>query len=485
MKLSKNVRWLLATVVLATAVGLLASLIYATDAALSILERLQRLPLWLAIGVGGLMSIVVLAAAFLLWRLLRRTKVAAPIRAQDRGALEVRIARAGGKAAAIADELQHSDRRAESGELYVALFGDVSAGKSSLVRALLPGAAVAADIRAGTTRSVSVYRGEIAANESLCLSDVPGANEWRGESRAVAAREEALRAHVVLFVADGDLTRSQAEEIAWLKCFEKPLWLVLNKADRYTEKEIELIAARLRKRVSDVYIVSAGGNERVEAIAADGTRHSRERARAPEISTLREALRSAIRRGPGTLEARRQRAVEQAAHLKLSEIEMQERAAAAQRIVREYAQKAAVGALAAVAPGTDLVIQGVLATRLLQALTELYGVRLKQLDLDEFVALAGGRLRGTSALILAIAGNAMKAFPGLGTIGGGLVHAVAYAMIFDSLGRAVAETLARGAGFDPSEALDRLNVVLKQDALLERAPEVLKLALAAREKDSP
>ena len=46
-----------------------------------------------------------------------------------------------------------------------------------------------------------------------------------------------------------------------------------------------------------------------------------------------------------------------------------------------------------------------------------------------------------TALTLAIAGNAFKAFPGVGTISGGVIHAVAYGMIFDSLGRAAAETM--------------------------------------------
>ena len=41
-----------------------------------------------------------------------------------------------------------------------------------------------------------------------------------------------------------------------------------------------------------------------------------------------------------------------------------------------------------------------------------------------------------------VAGNAAKAFPGLGTLGGGLAHAVAYGLIFDSLGRALAATMA-------------------------------------------
>ena len=110
---------------------------------------------------------------------------------------------------------------------------------------------------------------------------------------------------------------------------------------------------------------------------------------------------------------------------------------------------------------------------------------MRSIDLDSFVELAGGRLRGTTALMLAIAGNALKAFPGLGTLGGGLVHAVAYAMIFDSLGTAVADTLARGEGFDRSRALEQFNSSLSdRRRLLQLAPDMLKLALEVRQEIS-
>jgi hypothetical protein len=188
---------------------------------------------------------------------------------------------------------------------------------------------------------------------------------------------------------------------------------------------------------------------------------------------------------PAAYEAARERAVLGAVDLKLGALEAEERARKAAALVREYARKAAIGALAAVAPGTDLVIQGVLATRLLSELTQLYGVQMRSIDLDRFVELAGGRLRGSTALILAIVGNAMKAFPGLGTVGGGLVHAVAYAMIFDSLGRAVAETLARGEGFDREVALERLDAHLSdRNRLMDLAPQMLKLALESRSEET-
>ena len=55
-------------------------------------------------------------------------------------------------------------------------------------------------------------------------------------------------------------------------------------------------------------------------------------------------------------------------------------------------------------------------------------------------------------LSLAVAGNGLKAFPGIGTVAGGLVHAVAYGLIFDALGRSLVQTLAKHGKLLPEEA---------------------------------
>lgn len=484
---SLRIRLLLAAIVVASALGLILSAIYATDAALSIVERLQRLPTWLGVMTSVFVSALVLTTGWLLWRLLhpRRQNPAPIARTLDRATIEARIAEPmlQAQAPSLQAELVEMDQRTMLDQVFVALFGDVSAGKSSLIRALVPDSQAQVDVLAGTTRSVRHYQGILDQHARLMLADVPGTSEWHGESRAVAARTEALRAHVVAYVCDGDLTGSQAEELAWLEKFDKPVLLLLNKADRYRPEELSALSARLRSRTGMMPLtVSAGGMESIEVHAADGSVDIRNRERRPQIEPLLQALTDIARRGPAAYEAGRQHAVLGALDLKLDALESEQRSARAAALVREYSRKAALGAMAAVAPGSDLVIQGVLASRLLSELAALYQVPMRSIDLDSFIELAGGRLRGTSALILAIAGNALKAFPGLGTLGGGLVHAVAYAMIFDSLGKAVADTLARGDGFDHTQMLDQFNSSLSdRGRLLKLAPDMLKLALEVRQ----
>jgi hypothetical protein len=69
-------------------------------------------------------------------------------------------------------------------------------------------------------------------------------------------------------------------------------------------------------------------------------------------------------------------------------------------------------------------------------------------------------LRTGSSIVLAVAGNALKAFPGLGTLGGGVLHAFAYALIFDSMGRALAASLAERQTLDQDDAGARLQELL-------------------------
>ena len=97
--------------------------------------------------------------------------------------------------------------------------------------------------------------------------------------------------------------------------------------------------------------------------------------------------------------------------------------------------------MASVAPGSDIVIQGTLGTKMVQSICTLYEISPKQMEIDAVIKMAGGKLKTSLSLVLAVAGNALKAFPGVGTAVGGVTHAVAYGMIFNALGHAVLESV--------------------------------------------
>lgn len=476
----------------ALAMAALLWLLFATaERALALAQRFLALPTWLQWTLGGVLLIFAAAGLSVLWWLLRPRRKRRPLPVPDRGSLEQRIGQLrerGADTGTLTAELGELDRRRASARIYVALFGEISTGKSSLIRALAPHAQVASDARGGTTREVGHYDGQLADGRTLVLADVPGSREAGGEAHETLAREETLRAHVVIYLCAGDLNRSQGDELRWLADFGKPLLLVLNKADQWTSMERDQLLTRLRQQshgiASAVLAISAGGNERYQRQLADGSTESVERQRKPAIEPLLQALDRVTAPGAEGLENLRENAVLAGLHQRTGTLEARTRAEEAERIVRKYARRAIVGALAAVAPGSDLVIQGVLATGLTRALAELYGVKVSDVQIEDFVQQARLTLRTGTSIVLAVAGNALKAFPGLGTLGGGVLHAFAYALIFDSMGRALAASLAERHTLDQDDAGARLKELLI-DTGSTRLRQLATLTMeAVRERDS-
>ncbi|MET0935825.1 MAG: GTPase, partial [Luteibacter sp.] len=463
-RMSRRLRFLIAAIGIAALAWLLFA---ALERALSLAQRFMALPEGLRWAIGALLlAVVLLGMAAALW-LLRPRKPRAPVVAPDRASIEERIAALRDSADEVEElrsELDELDRRRLARDVYLAVFGEISTGKSTLIAALVPGASPRSDVLGGTTREVAHYEGIAPTGERWIVADVPGSAEADGDHRERVAREEALRAHAVVYVCAGDLTRAQGEELRWLGDFGKPLLLAVNKADQWTPEERDALLARVRERTAGIpdaiVAVSAGGEERFTRRLADGSTEAVRRTRRAELGGLPEALRRILAPGAEALEGLRENAVLAGLHERTGAVEASIRATEAERIVRRYARRAIVGAMAAVAPGTDLVIQGALAAGMVRALATLYGVRVTDVEIESLLREARLTLRTGSSIVLAIAGNALKAFPGLGTLGGGVLHAFAYALIFDSLGRALAASLAERRSLDQADAGTRMRDLL-------------------------
>jgi uncharacterized protein (DUF697 family) len=185
---------------------------------------------------------------------------------------------------------------------------------------------------------------------------------------------------------------------------------------------------------------------------ADGSEMAVQRTRAADVGVLVVAINRLLEDGSEPLETRRERAVFQLAAGKLAEAEALYRVQRSEQIIRSSTRKAIIGSLAAVSPGTDILIQGYIGTGMTQALCKLYGAAPRDLDIEEFLNLSQSRVGRALPLTLAVAGNGLKAFPGIGTVAGGFVHAVAYGLIFDALGRSLVLTLSQHGELVPEVA---------------------------------
>ena len=459
-------------------------------------QQWRELPPFAQYAVAALLVLGIGAIAYAAWRILKpRPRRPIAMAAPTRAAIDARLGTLAQQRAdthSLESELAEFDRRAHSQEIYIALFGEISTGKSSLIRALSASAfnggvpLPRTDVLGGTTHAVAHYAAQLANGRALTLADVPGTHEVAGQVREQIARDEALRAHIVLYVCAGDLTRDQDIELRWLRGFGKPLVLVLNKADQLGDTERAQLEHALHERYRDLVdahvLVSAGGTERVEIRQPDGRVEQAERERAPDIGALTSLLLGYATQGRAAFEHAREAAVLSSIQMRADVLAAEMRGREAHAIVEKYTRRAVVGALAAVMPGSDLVIQAVLATGLIRELSKLYDVPVRDIDIEAFLAQVKLSVRTSASIVLAIAGNAAKAFPGLGTLGGGVLHAIAYGLIFDSLGRAVATTLRDHHTFDQLAAHQALSKLLS-DTGAERLRRIAEYAL--RGSDAP
>src|SRR5690606_17908707 len=143
------------------------------------------------------------------------------------------------------------------------------------------------------------------------------------------------------------------------------------------------------------------------------------RERVPEVDSLLDELERVTSVGVAALEPAREAAVLASVDQRSHALARLVAARESEATVFRYTRRAVIGALAAVAPGTDILIQGALATAMVRELARIHGVPVRELDVESLLTRLGLSVRNTTAIVLAIAGNALKAFPGLGTLGGG------------------------------------------------------------------
>jgi GTP-binding protein EngB required for normal cell division len=467
MKLDRFIRIAIAAIIALLFIVAIAATLFVTESALNVWDRLVQGPRVLLYGYVAAMVALALAAVWLIWRLVVRRKAPRPRKASStpltEGDIRRRLEDAGKSGVDVADaqaELQELAVRQASGAIHLCFFGEISTGKSSLIKALVPAADITVDVLGGSTTDVQHYRWRDDEGHEILLTDVPGTGGHE-EGLSEVAMVEAQRSHVVLFVCDGDLTRQEAQAVERLSALGKPVVIVMNKSDRFDVAEQAALLQRLLEHLDRVggeiardrvVAVSAGGEQEIVERASDGSESTVKKPRPADIGVLVVAINRLLE-NPEEIDQRRDRAVFRLAADKLAEAEAQYRVQRSEQIIRNATRKAVVGSLAAVSPGTDVLIQGYIGTAMTQELCRLYDAAPRDLDIEEFLNLSQSRVGRALPLSLAVAGNGLKAFPGIGTVAGGLVHAVAYGLIFDALGRSLVMTLSKHGELVPEVAV--------------------------------
>ena len=456
----KNTSVIRLLITLAVVILLLLALLLGvllTDTLLNIRQNLQQAPAWIWIFILSTLALFSLFSGWLVMKLLKPRSAATRAMQEIEPPSEQNLAEqleeakaAGTDTSAAEQELSRLQQRRDAGTIHVAVFGEISSGKSSLIKALIPGSEAAVSVTGGTTRELNHYQWTSPAGDQLILTDMPGLGE-SGDNKDQIARNEALRAHLVIYVCEGDLTRNQTRELESLLALNKPAIVAINKADRFNQEQRQLVSGKVKDRVeqlgnAQVVSIISGATTTATRILPDGKEETVEREIPPQLDELLRAVQRIIDSDREILDQLRDSAVFVLASQQLEEAASTQRAQQADALVQSYSRKAVLGAVAAMTPGTDLLIQGYLASQMIKELAELYKVPVRKMDIELLLQLIKEHVRTQTTLILAIAGNGLKAFPGAGTLAGGAMHAVAYGLLFESLGKSVAQSLhSRGA----------------------------------------
>lgn len=171
---------------------------------------------------------------------------------------------------ALIDNLRELENNLDRRELKVVIFGTGSAGKTSLVNALV--GEMVGDVAAtmGTTEIGATYRLNLQGiRRDIFIIDTPGINDAgiAGTQREELARKLATEADLLLFVIDNDLRESEYKPLQTLSEIGKRSILVFNKIDLYAEEDIEEILSQLREKVTrfipaeDVVAITANPQE--------------------------------------------------------------------------------------------------------------------------------------------------------------------------------------------------------------------------------
>jgi len=381
----------------------------------------------------------------------------------------------------------------ERGELHIAVFGRVSAGKSALGNALLGREAFAVGVLHGTTTEAAKAPLDEAQHDGLVLIDTPGINELDGETRERLAFDVAEVCDLVIFVADGDLTRDELDALKTLAATQRPLLLALNKADRYSTDERQALLTHLRERAhglvraEDVIAVAARpAAQRVISEDDRGHEATHEQPLPPDVAALRERLLAIAAREGKTLSALNAGLYAGRLTDQVSARIAETRRAVASKLIRNYCLAKGVAVALNPIPVADLLAAAGLDAAMVVQLSRVYGLPLTRTESGRLVAVISAQL---AALMGAVWGMQLVASALKGVSGGLSVFVTAaaqgalawYATVL--IGRAAERYLIAGKSWGEAgakRAVADIVASLDRDSILREAREEILKRLKSR-----
>jgi small GTP-binding protein len=453
---------------LSLAIALLAMAAWLVVSVTDMHDRLARISPRLALGFAGVAVLAIfvfsVAAARFFWKLGRaeRPPPRAPAdlvhaaEAQTESAAkiieQVRDEEARGRLNGALAELRADKERRR---FHVVVFGTGSAGKTSLINALLGHPVGKTEAPMGTTRHVEPHTHTVeGVDGTLILTDTPGLSEIGagGAEREAMARDLAARADLLLFVVDHDLIRTEYDLLVALARQGKRSIVVLNKADWFTDHDRTLILAKLRERLAGIVppadivtIAAAPRPMQVRFKHPDGREDTVLEPQPPDLDQLERRIEAILKREGDVLRAGNLLLRAHMLSKQAQDAVSRQRRAQASAIIDRYQWVTAGAVFANPIPAFDLMATGAVQFQMISEMAAVYGVELSAAH----VRLVGGQMiqlllklglvEAATSLIAGVFKSTL-----VGYAAGGAVQAVTMAYLTHVSGQTFAEYFERG-----------------------------------------
>lgn len=313
----------------------------------------------------------------------------------------------------------------ETGRVDIALFGEISSGKSALINALVGSHVAEVDVRGGWTKEAwrvgwgvpHTIRG--LHSSQLVLIDTPGINEVQDEGRAALAMETARGSDLILFVTDADLNAREFDALTGLSAANKPMILAFNKKDLYTPAQRERIMDVLRNErlphvigPDDVVMTAADPLEREVIIEnPDGSTRTEWRKPKPDVEALKIRILEVLDREGKALIALNASLFAADTSDKLASAKLRLRDKHAQRAIWTFAAAKSIAVASNPVPILDVGGGLLVDTSMVVTLADIYGLPMSRRNaaglIREILMSAGWVTAGE--WLTHLAANALKA----------------------------------------------------------------------------
>jgi hypothetical protein len=202
------------------------------------------------------------------------------------------------------DHLEAMYAKTTEGRVEIAVFGEISTGKSALINALIGAPVAAVDVQGGWTKTVQAARWENCAyrvpgfeRSEVVLIDTPGINEVGGRERDELAETTARQSDLILFAIDSDINETEYAALIELAVIRKPLIVVMNKRDLYGDLEWSRLAEAVVRRIADQvpreHVVATAADPRAIEVVIErsgGRSDSRWEKPSPDVAALKQLI---------------------------------------------------------------------------------------------------------------------------------------------------------------------------------------------------